>query len=253
LIIPDAQESYKARLAAASNNNGVLPREDALMMTFQREMVRNAILDVMTFKTQPDGIDPKLALCADSNADGKPDVSITVDELWERIADTVSETEIAETKQRFITSIAVRDRLAEDGALLSAAEAKNAVAKWKHRLEVEGRNPGQTATQDEFFPSLESFTEYYLLREGYRRMVAPKLASDRNGALSPTLRGHLDRAARAMGFGMVDSEVLLVSAMDIGHFRWKKNGWTHAHRKAQALGIRSGSHTTNVVAPHGCE
>src|SRR5258707_5830887 len=123
LMIPDAQESYRQRLAAAERNNGVMPREDALLMTFLREMVRNAMFDLMTFKTQPDGIDPKLAFWADSNSDGKPEVALTIDELWEKVQDTVTEAEITETKQWFCASLAVRDPPAKDGGVLSGAEA----------------------------------------------------------------------------------------------------------------------------------
>ncbi len=235
LLIPNAKQSYEARREAAARDDGKLPREDSLMMTFEREIVRNAMFDRMTFKTQPDGIDPRLALWADSNSDGKPEVSITIDELWNKVQDTVMETDIDETKQWFIAVLAVHDRLAKDGALLSDTEAKRLLNKLTEDVQDGLTTLEQLATKSYLFPSIESFSEYYAMHEGYRRMIAPKLAPGRDGAPSPALREHLDRARLVMGLGMVDCEVLLVSAMDVGRFRWKKNGWAEARRKALAL------------------
>jgi hypothetical protein len=235
LMIPDAFESYKARMEAAARNNGVMPREDPLLMTFLREMVRNAMFQLMTFKTQPELTDPKLAIWADANSDGKPEVAITIEELWNKVMDTVTETEIAETKQWFIASLAVRDRLAKDGALLSDAEAKQALNELTLGFDDNLETLEQMATKTYFFPSVESFTEYYAMREGYRRMIAPKLENAADGSLSPVLREYFDRANRVMGLGMIDCEVLLVSAMDIAHFRWKKDGWNWAKKAAQDL------------------
>ncbi len=235
LMIPDAEESYKSRKAAAERNNGVMPREDALLLTFLREMVRNAMFDLMTFKTQPDGIDPKLAFWADANGDGKPEVALTIDELWDKVQDTVTETEIAETKQWFCASLAVRDRLAKDGALLSDAEAKKALGELTVGFDDNLVTLEQMATKTYFFPSVEAFVEYYSMREGYRKMIAPKLEPAPDGSLSPVLKEFFERANRVMGLGMIDCEVLLVSAMDISHFRWKKDGWGWAKKTAQDL------------------
>ena len=235
LMIPDAFESYRNRTQAAAINHTDVPREDPLLMTFLREMVRNAMFERTTFMTHPELKDPKLAFWVDSNADGKPEIALTIDELWNKVRNTVTENEIAEAKQWYLTSLAVHDQLGKDHALLSDAEARATLDKLSSDSRENGSTLEQDATRTWFFPSVEAFAEYSVMREGYRRMIAPKMEPAADGSLSPALREHFDRANRVMGLGMIDCEVLLVSAMDIGHFRWKKDGWTEAHKKAQRL------------------
>ena len=235
LLLPDAEQSYQARLKAAEKNDGKLPREDPLYMTFLRQIVRDAMTNLMSFKTQPEIKDPKIALWGDANGDGKPEVSITIDELWDKVSDTVTETEIAEAKQWWVATLATRDRLAKDGALISDDEARKVMGELTSGFESATITLEQMATKTYFFPSVEAFTEYYTMREGYRRMIAPKLEPGPGGELSPVLREYFDRANRVMGLGMIDCEVLLVSAMDIARFRWKKDGWSWAKKNAQEL------------------
>jgi hypothetical protein len=235
LLLPDAEQSYQARLKAAEKNDGKLPREDPLYMTFLRQIVRDAMTGLMRFKTHPELTDPKLALWGDANGDGKPEIAITVDELWEKVQDTVTPTEVAEAKQWFVSSLAVRDRLAKDNALLTQEEGKQALESLTKGFESATITLEQMATKTYYFPSVESFQEYYVMREGYHRLIASKLEPGKDGELSPVLREYFDRANRVMGLGMVDCEVLLVSAMDIGRFRWKKDGWSWAKKSAQDL------------------
>jgi hypothetical protein len=235
LLLPDAEQSYKARLEAAQKNDGKVPREDPLYMTFLRQIVRDAMTNLMTFKTQPEAIDPKIALWGDANGDGKPEIALTIDELWAKVQDTVTETEIAEAKQLLIASLSVRERLAKDGALLSVEEGQKVMDDLMRGFESNAITLEQMATKTYFFPSVESFIDYYVLREGYRRMIASKLEPGPGGELSPVLREYFDRANRVMGLGMIDCEVILVSAMDIGRFRWKKDGWSWAKKAAQDL------------------
>ena len=63
-----------------------------------------------------------------------------------------------------------------------------------------------------YFPSVEAFRDYYVMREGYRRLIAPKLEPGPGNELAPVLREYFDRANRVMGLGMVDCEAILVSA-----------------------------------------
>ncbi len=235
LLIEDAKQSYEARLKASEKNDGKLPKEDALYMTILRQIVRDAMFNLMTFKTRPDGIDPKLAFVGDSNGDGKPEVSVPIEVLWNKVQDTVTETEINEAKQWYVTSIATRDRLVKDNALLSPEDAAKELETLTGGFEGKTITLEQMATKTYFFPSVESFSEYYTLKKGYEKMIAPKLQPGPGGELSPTLREYFDRANRVMGLGMVDCEVLLVSAQDIPRFRWKKDGWKWARQTAQEL------------------
>jgi len=235
IFLPDAQASYDARLKEAEKNGGKLPREEELFMSFLREIVRNAVFDQMSFKTRADGIDPKLALWADTNGDGKPEAQFTIDEFWNKVQDSVSETEIDEAKQYWITSLATRDRLAKDGALLSDEEIKKVLCDVTHAQEVNLRLLEDFGVRGQDFPSAQAFIEYCTLRGGYRKLIAPKLAPGPGGEISPVLREYFDRANKVMGLGRIDCEVMLVSAMDIPRFRWKKDGWNWAKKTAQDL------------------
>lgn len=235
LLLPDAEQSYQARLKAAEKNDGKLPREDPLYMTFLRQIVRDAMTNLMSFKTQPDITDPKLALWGDANGDGKPEVALSIEELWNKVSDTVTDTEIYEAKQWYIASIAARDRLAKDGALLSVQDGKKVIDELTSGFQDNTITLEQMATKTYFFPSVECFVDYYTMREGYRRLIAPKLQPGPGGELAPVLREYFDRANRVMGLGMIDCEVLLVSAQDVSRFRWKKDGWNWARKTAAEL------------------
>jgi hypothetical protein len=234
-LITEEKESYAKRLAQAGGDPKKLPRGDAVMREFLRQIVREALFDRIEFKTQPDIGDSKLALWADTNGDGKPELAVTIDALWEKVSDTVTDTEIQEAKQWCITARATRDRLASEGGLLSKREAEEALVDLVTGLAGTATSLEQLATKTYEFPSLESFREYYALQKGFERLIAPRLADGPNGELAPALKQHFERANKVMGLGMVDAEVLLVSAMDIPRFRWKKDGWSEARRKAQRL------------------
>jgi hypothetical protein len=102
-LLTDAQQSYRQRLNAATKSTDQLPREDPLYKTYLRQIVRDALFSAITFKTHPDGIDAKLALWADCDGDGKPELTVTIEELWEQMSDTVTPIEIDEAKQWYIT------------------------------------------------------------------------------------------------------------------------------------------------------
>jgi hypothetical protein len=224
LLLPNGQQSYQEQRAAGG----------PLLLEYLRQIVREPLIDRMGFKTQPDIDDPRFALWADTNGDGKPEFAVTIGELWDKVSDTVTDTEVHEAKQWCITSRATRDRLVRGGGLLSRKEQQDALVDLASGLggmyTLE-----QLATRTFSFPSVESFSEYYGLKRAFERSIAPKLAEGTTGELAPALAEHLPRANLALGLGMVDCEVLLVSAMDIPRFRWKKDGWFEARRKAQRL------------------
>src|SRR6185295_11823507 len=124
----DAHESYVARKAASEKNSTDVAGEDPLYMQMMRDLVRSAVFKLIDFRTPGDGLPDSTALWADTDADGKPEFTLSTEEIWNRIKDTISQTEIDEAKQWFVTSIATRDRLEKDGFLLSGDDCKAAVA-----------------------------------------------------------------------------------------------------------------------------
>lgn len=238
ILIEDAKSSYEMRKKAVEKTGGPLPREDVIYVNMMRQIVHDAIFALVDFKTAWDGIPADLCLWADVNGDGKPELTIKIDDMWKQVADTVSQTEINDAKQWFVTSISTRDRLQEDGHLLSADDCSKALASMMKLYENsvnQTEQLTQLATKSFFFPSLDSYREYYCLFEGFKQLVAPKLQPGPANDLPQVLRDHFDRANRIMGLGQVDVEVLLVAAFDTPHFAWKKDGWTWAKKNAEDI------------------
>jgi hypothetical protein len=235
VLINDAHESYKARKAAAEKNSIDLPAEDPLYLQMMRDLVRGAVFKLIDFRTPGNGLPDSIALWSDTNADGKPELVVTTEELWNQVKDTISETEIDEAKQWFVTSMATRDRLEKDGFLLSGDDCNAAVTAKAAEFEDSTYNLESLATTTYYFPSLETYRDYFCMFEGFKRMNEPKLKAGPGGELSPTLRDYFERANKVMGLGQVDVEVMLIGAFDISRFRWKKNGWEWAKNKAAEI------------------
>jgi hypothetical protein len=235
VLVDDAKLSYEARKAAAEKTGGPLPKEDVIYTNMMRQIVRDAVFGLVDFKTAGDGIAPDLCLWADTNGDGKPELSITIDEMWKKVSDTVSETEINEAKQWFVTYTATEDRLKEDGFLLSPQDCSSALASLLAQFGGSVTSIDQMATKTYYFPSLETYKQYYCLMEGFKKKVEPLLRPGPANDLPQVLREHFDRANRVMGLGQVEVEVMLISAFDIPHFAWKKDGWTKAEQLAKEI------------------
>lgn len=232
VLITDAHESYAARKAAAEKNGTELASEDPLYLQMMRELVRSAVYKLIDFKTPGDGLPDTNALWADTDADGKPELVLATDDLWNQIKDTISPTEIDEAKQWFVTSLSTRDRLEKEGFLLNPEDCQAAIRAKAAEFEGSNYNLENLAVTTYYFPSLETYREYYCLLEGFKKMNEPKLAPGPGGELSSTLRDYFDRANKVMGLGQVDAEVMLVGAFDIGRFRWKPNGWDWAKKQS---------------------
>jgi hypothetical protein len=258
VLIDDAFESYKNRKEMAAKYNEDqqkkaeqakttgqefkpdhidIAREDPLYMQMMRDIVRLSVYRLVDFKTSLDGLPETVALWADTDGDGKPELELKTEDLWNQVKDTVSPSEIDEAKQWFVTAWATRDRLEKDGFLLSAQDCTAVVKKRQGDFENSSYDMESMATTTYYFPSLDTYAEYLCMLEGFKKMTEPQLKPGPAGEVSQALRDYFDRANRVMGLGQVDVEVMLIAAFDIGKFRWKPNGWDWA--KAKATEIRA--------------
>jgi len=236
ILLDDAKESYKNRKEAADKNGTELMSDDPLYMQMMRDIVRMAIYKLIEFRTPGNGLaTDSVALWADTNGDGKPDKTLTTEELWAEIKDTISQTEIDEAKQWFVTSIATRDRLEKEGFAMSGEECQKLIKAKASEFEDSIYNLESLATSTYMFPSLETYIDYYCMLQGFTKKNEALLKPGPAGELSPTLREYFDRANRCMGLGQVDVEVMLVGAFDISKFQWKKDGWNWAKKESAAL------------------
>jgi hypothetical protein len=129
--------------------------------------------------------------------------------------------------------MATHDRLQKDGALLGDSDCKKAIADYMKQFENTYITMQILATQTYFFPSIETYEEYYCMTEGFKKLMEPKLADDAAGDVAQPLRDYVEHANRILGLGQVDLEAMLFGAFDIPHFKWKDNGWAWAKEQSE--------------------
>lgn len=212
-----------------------LIKEDPIYMGIMRDIVRSAVFKLCDFKTPSEGLPETQCLWVDTNGDGIPELVVSTDEMWEKVKDTVSETEIQEAKRWFVTYSAARDRLEKDGFLPSGDACDAAIEALGRQFESANFGVEALATTTYYFPSVATYKDYFCLLEGFRKMQEPKLQPGPGGELAPVLRERFEKSNRVMGLGQIDVEIMLVSAFDIPHFRWKPDGWKWAEAKAKDL------------------
>ncbi len=251
ILIDDFRESYERRAAELDKNMAewnaaavggadpgpkpVIRAEDSMYRSILRQIVRDTVFGVCDTKTSMDGIDPSIAVSMDMDYDGEPDLVVTVDELWNDVRDTVTRREINDARRYLALIEATRQRLANEGKLLTDEEAESHMEAVRASFGSDVFGISTQALAAHQFPSVEAYAAYMPLIEGYKKSVAPLMASPAEGGLSPVLRGHLDHCNQVMGLSKVDAEVLLVSAFDFDKFEWIEDGWQEAKKKAAWL------------------
>ena len=157
-------------MKVVEKTGGPFPKEDVIYTNIMREIVREAVYGLVDFKNTTDGL-ADYVLWADTNGDGKPELTITIDEMWAKVSDSINPTEIEQAKQWFVTSIATADRLKADGHQLSAEDCSKALSA----LVKQYGSPSyldQFATKTLNFPSVECFKEYHCLHDKGGRYAA---------------------------------------------------------------------------------
>ncbi len=247
-LLDDAVNSYKMRREHADKTGEPLGKEDTIYTTMMRQIVRDALFNTIEFKTSFDGLPDDIVLTADKNYDGVPEMTLQTAKVWDEVKSTVTKNEIEMAKQWFVASIATTDRLKAEGGLLDDAGRKQAIADLQKQFAGTYITVDILAMQNYFFPSTESFKEYYCLTKGFEKMMEPKLAPGTNSELAEPLKEHLDRANRVMGLGQVDVDCILVSAFDIARNKWKPDGWNWAKKTANEVKAKLDAHAVAYAA-----
>lgn len=251
VLIKDFQESYERRKTYYDNamaewqakkdageDAGPEPEmgaEDSMYRSILRQIVRDTLYSVIDTKTALDGLSPDLLVTMDFDYDGTPELVVTNEEVWEDIRDTVNRWEVNKARRFLALMEATRQRLAQEGKLLSEEEAAAHMEEVKAGFGSNIFGLGSVALGAHMFPSVEAYGEYLPLLEAYRVSVLKLTEAPEEGGLAPTLRQHLNIANQVMGLAKVDAEVLQVSAFDFENVRWKVAGWAKARQKAEWL------------------
>lgn len=234
-LVDDAKSSYENRRKWQEEHGGDFPPEDNIYATMMRQIVRDAMFGTIDFKTSFADLPDSIALTADTNADGRPELTVMTEEVWQRIAPSVSEQEINDAKAYYQALYATQDRLQKEGNLIDAAGRANVLKATLNSLVGTYLNVDILAQNTQYFPSTETYLEYLCLIEGLKKSIKDKLDPGPGGDLNPALREHYDRAVKIMGLGQVDAEVLLCAAFDIPKAKWKPDGWTWAKKRAEEV------------------
>lgn len=234
-LVDDARQSYEMRRKWQEEHGGDFPPEDQIYSTMMRQIVRDAMYGLIDFKTSFAGLPDNVVLTGDVNADGKPELSVTTDQVWNQIAPSVTPQEIDEAKSYFIAYYATLDRLKKDGHMPTKEMREQVLQEKLKSLEGTYLNLDILAQHTQYFPSTETFLEYECLMAGFKELMKPQLDPGPAGDINPALRAHYDKAVKIMGLGQVDPEVMLIAAFDIPKYKWKPDGWTWAKKKAEEL------------------
>ena len=252
ILIKDFQDSYDRRkldydtrlalwnqkVEAGDPQAGPEPEmveEDSMYRSILRQIVRDTIYQVVDSRTAVEGLSSDLICTMDFDWDGKPELSLTTDDMWGMVSDTITEVEIADAREFLGLIEATRQRLEAEGKMMSEEEATAKLEEIKAGFQSSMFDLGSIAVGAHQFPSVEAYADYVPLLESYKLSVEPLLETPAEGGLPAVLRAHLDHANQVMGLAKVDAEVLLVSAFDFDGYGWKPNGWTEAKKKADWL------------------
>lgn len=235
LLLEDAKVSYQMRMDTMIERElDRLPPDDDLLLNIHRQIVRDAIYQLVDFRTAADGLPSDLILWADASGDGEPDLVLTTEQMWAEVEPLVVQRDVIEAKRWWALYTAAHDRMEQEGMLLEPDECEAAMAEYEASNTEQTFSVELAVVQTNGFPAVEVFKPYYCLLKGYEKKHMPELI-DAQGQATQKLKDHLPVARMIYGLGQVDTEVLLVSAFDIGKNKWKEDGWRKAEAKADAL------------------
>lgn len=202
-------------------------------------MVRQAVRDELNteqhFSSSLEGPDFSIALRADVDGDGKPELAIPTAEIWREVEATVANAEIEDARRYWTIVLATRAALERDRIYLSKQARDQAWEALKGELHEFMPTLDALAMQQERFPSTESYREFQGQIKSFRTHIEPEVAPAKDGGLSEAVRADLARAEPRLSGVRVDAEVLLVSAYDFAQAQWKPEGPAGALARARTL------------------
>jgi hypothetical protein len=162
--------------------------------------------------------------------DGRP---VYVDKVFERIKPHVTWDLLADAKKFIALKALIEADLKSKNALVGRDEfEKNWQANGPIKEETFSEKTQRyqmLALNVEGFPSMESYFDYERWNMGFAKVIADDLKDD---AKISTLLGPCNAIC---GAAKVDVDVILASAYDDPHVRWKDNGWAVAEERAKEI------------------
>ncbi len=152
------------------------------------------------------------------------DVDVTVEEIWSKIQRLVTPQEVHRSKQWLVNTRIARNALESQGVWLSDAEFEAAYAEEHAEYENSPFSPEIVAVNFRKFPTLSDYKEYFRISKSYEQMIADEINDE-------TLSERIDRLNLYVS-GLIDADIILISAYDFENKKWKENGWADAEQRA---------------------
>ena len=233
MVLQDAYKTYDLRKAKADAEGTEMGKEGDVYMNFLRDVVESSIISTYDVRTFSDGIDPDLALVMNDGF-GEPELVVTLEQLYDELQPYLDPVQIEQAKLFCARIVATRQALERDGALMPLDEF-NELYKEYAAQSTSFFTLESVALYTDYFPSIEHFKAYFRLSRSHTNLIEPEMTAPEGERLSAKLKEHLPIANKIMGLAKAEVEVLLVSAFDTEHFRWKDGGWEAAKEQTQFL------------------
>lgn len=231
-----AEEDFAAKRGVLRGEAIHCPLEDSLMRSQYREIVRSKLERLAAVTRTSDGLLEDTVLEVDVDHDGVLELRLTTDEMWADVESTVTAQEVHDAKLWAVTQRVVADQLEADRLRLTPNERRDVLRRLRApKAEGQYGNLATYATQVHGFPSVEEYEEYVCARSGFERSLAHRELLKADGSPSSEMTEYLRDVHQPLAETRVDAECLLVSAMDVKHFRPREGGLEGARRRALAI------------------
>ncbi len=221
-VLEEARRDYKEWLASG----GTRGSGGEVWRSYLRETVELAIRERVSVETWKDGLPPEVVMRVTGES-GAPREELSLRDAFEQVLPAL-DSELIARERRWVTALtAARQKLREDGLLLSKPDADEAYDEFQRPLGC-FFSPESIALYTDYFPSLDHHRAYFDLAQSYDQVFE---ADDReldHDQLPLRALDHLNVVNRRKGLARVIAKVVHVSARDnhSGHITAK--GWKSA-------------------------
>ncbi|MCC6405984.1 MAG: hypothetical protein IT453_02375 [Planctomycetes bacterium] len=221
-LIDDAKESYEARKQRALDEGlPEIPPDDPIWVEYLRGIVIESLLQFSAIETNAEKLPADVLL----TIDGRP---VTVEQVYQRIRPHVTVDLAADARKFLAIKALVEADLAKKGVLESRADFEKNFAPEESFQDTMMRFQ-MLAMSVQGFPSMEAWVDYTRWFRSFQKTIADDLKDD---AKLLTVLGPCNAITAA---AKVNVEVILASAYDDAHVRWKDNGWAYAEQRAKEI------------------
>ncbi len=154
---------------------------------------------------------------------------VRVDDLWKEIRAQVSPMDVRMAKQWIVNVRLLREDLERSSSWLSDEEAAMKYAEHSDPYKDSMFSQERIALVIKRYPSIRAYKELRRIYDSFQQKIQSELTPE-------NLKAFAEKRTRALiGQGLVDVDVILLSAYDFKRQMWKANGWQEAERRAQEV------------------